>query len=192
MQTEPVVSSSLYRRVSLILVFILMLLIFSSPDTVQAGSCRTYHWVKEGETTAYIAKTYGFKWREIAEANDLDLFIRPEVGTRLCIPPEKQVKKPVLPKKEQKARIDMFINGDRVYITVERYSRSHTYRVKARSLRLGAGGWFNLGYMETPEQMTQSFVFVIPSELRSLTTVSICLKDLQSDELICRKVDYPH
>ena len=192
MRTRPAFSMILTRRMVISVFLLLVLLISSSPEVVQASRCQTYHWIKEGETTAYIAKTYGFKWREIAEANGLDLFKRPEAGTRLCIPPEKQQKKPALPKNEQKARINIFINGDRVYVTVERYTSLHTYRVKARSVRLGTGGWFNLGYMETPEEMAQSFVFDVPSELRSFPDLNICLKDLQNDELVCRKVMYPH
>lgn len=170
---------------------ILMLSIMAQPEAAYAERCSTYHWVQLGQTTAYIAHTYGFKWREIAEYNGLNVQDELEPGTRLCIPPVDKTEKPKLPKSEPAAQISVFVNGDRVYITVDDYGEAHEYRVKARSTKAGVGGWHNLGMMIVLEKAAQNYIFDLPGALRDLPTVNICLKDLVNNELICRRAKIP-
>lgn len=172
---------------SLLLILSFLLL----PHPVQAAGCGTYHWVQSGQTTAYIAHTYGFKWREIAEANGMQTHEKLVVGTRLCIPFQKKEEAPALPKSEPEANIAVFINGDRVYFSIDDYREAHEYRVKARKIKTVKGGWFNLGYMAVLEKEPQSFVFDIPVQLRNSDALNVCLKDMQSNELICYKTEYP-
>lgn len=154
-----------------------------------ATSCRTYYWPKEGDSTSFIAKTFGLKWRTIANANSLKVGELPEVGERLCIPfkeAEESQTAIKVPANDPKATIQVSINNGRITLTLNKFSEEHEYRVKARNVDVGVGGWENLGRISLDDDDRIVFTYTVPSRLRSALYLNVCLKDQKTDELLCR------
>lgn len=170
------------------------------PQSVQAAStCRAYYTVKKGDTTPYISHTYNLKWRDIAGANDMDPGDKLTVGQVLCIPPESASTKDEststtsgnktkvrVPDTDQKAVVLVSIAGKRIGLTTRKFSVNHTYLVKARDATKSIDGWYKIEVIRVKKSTTQNFNFNIPKDLRSTLQLSVCLKDMYTDELICR------
>jgi LysM repeat protein len=169
------------------------------PQSAQAATCRAYYTVRDGDTTPYISQTFNLKWRDIANANDMAPSDKIKVGQRLCIPPESASTKEEsttttggnktkvrVPDTDSKAVVLVSIAGGRIGLTTKSFSVNHTYLVKARDATTGIGGWYKIEVINVKKSKTQNFNFNVPKDLRSSTTVSVCLKDLYTDELICR------
>lgn len=179
---------------------ILALLAVAVPQSVQAATtCRAYYTVKDGDTTPYISHTYNLKWRDIANANDLDLEDKLTVGQRLCIPPESASTKEEttsstgnktkvrVPETDANAVVLVSITGKRIGLTTRRFSENHTYLVKVRDAYTSIGGWYKIENINIKKSTTQNFNFNVPKDLRTTSILSVCLKDLYSDELVCRQ-----
>lgn len=189
-------------------VLMLAILAAALPQPAQAAvTCRTYHWVKESDTTPYISHTYGLKWWQIAQANEMKPWEPLEVGQRLCIPAADQVKETTkktsekdkektgvrvdYPADDPKAKISVSITGKRVYLSLSNFAEDHTYLVKARDVDLGVGGWYKLGTKSIEDKKSYSFAYDLPQKLWNVPVLSVCLKDQTSDELICRTAVNP-
>ena len=171
------------------------------PQPAQAAtSCRAYYTVREGDTTPYISQTFNLKWRDIAGANDMEPYDKLTVGQRLCIPPESASTKTEtsntsggnktkvqVPETDKKAVVIVSISAGRIGLTTKSFSVEHTYLVKARDANTGNGGWYKIDVITVKKSKTQNFGFDVPSDLRSTTPLSVCLKDIYTDELICRQ-----
>jgi LysM repeat protein len=175
------------------------------PQSAQAAStCRAYYTVKKGDTTPYISQTYNLKWRDIAGVNDMDPGDKLTVGQVLCIPPESASTKDEstttttgnktkvrVPETDQNAVVLVSISGKRIGITTRRFSEKHTYLVKARDATTSIGGWYKIQVINVKVTTTQNFNYDLPKDLRSITTINVCLKDMYTDELICRAAINP-
>jgi hypothetical protein len=179
---------------SLVLAFALLAAFLPQPAQA-AVTCRTYHLVRESDTTPYIAHTYGLKWHEIAEANDLKIGERPNVGQILCIPTEEEEstgrKLTVRPSTDKKAGIQVSVSGNRIILKLSNFSKEHMYRVKVRDVSLAVGGWSKLAVITIEKNKTRTFRYKIPEDLRDTPILNVCLKDMITDELTCRSVLNP-
>ena len=193
------------QKVVLSLGLCLALLAAIFPQSAQAAStCRAYYTVKKGDTTPYISHTYNLKWRDIADANDMDPGDKLTVGDVLCIPPESASTKEEststesgnktkvrVPETDQKAVVLVSITGKRIGLTTRKFSVNHTYLVKARDASTSIGGWHKVEVIRVKKSTTQNFNFDLPKDLRSTLQVNVCLKDMYTDELICRATFNP-
>jgi LysM repeat protein len=182
---------------------VLTFLVVAQPQTAQAATCQAYYTVHKGDTTPYISQTFGFKWKDIAAANDMDPWEKLTVGQRLCIPPadkstkntstssEKSGVKVKQPADESKAKFLVNISAGRIYASLSKFSEEHVYLAKARDVYTGIGGWYNLGYITIDKKSNQSFSWAVPSDLKSTSPLSVCFKDQSTDELICRSAINP-
>jgi transposase len=190
-----------FLRILFSAMFVLAFLAAALPGAAKAATtCQAYYTVKEGDTTPYISHTFGFKWKDIATANDMDPWEKLEVGQRLCIPPADQSTKNKsdedtstsnkkthdFPEDEKNAKYTLYISAKRIYLTISKLADNHNYLVKVRDAYSGVGGWSKLGYIEVDKKKEASFSYVVPDDLRTTVTLSVCLKDLASDDLICR------
>jgi LysM repeat protein len=170
------------------------------PQSAQAATCRAYYTVRDGDTTPYISQTFNLKWRDIAGANDMNPSDKLTVGQRLCIPPESASTKSEtsnttggnktkvrVPDTDKKAVVLVSITGGRIGLTTKSFSVDHTYLVKARDANTSNGDWYKIEVINVKKSKTQNFGFNVPSDLRSTKMLSVCLKDLYTDELICRQ-----
>lgn len=186
----PILILSVVMTIALLMAFL--------PAPAQAATCVAYYIVQEDDTTPKIAHTYGLKWREIAEANDLEPGDKLVVGTRLCIPPGADSSPATgggtstfLPETDKNARFNLSISGNKIYLSLSRFTINHTYLVKVRDAHVGIGGWEKLEKVKIKKSTTYNLVMTVPKDLRDTLYLSVCLKDLSSDELICRTAINP-
>lgn len=177
------------RRYGFFLILLIALCFATFPEPVSAADCQTYHWVQEGQTTAYIAKTYGFKWAELAELNGMHRWAKPEIGQRLCIPPKKEPEKPAKPDSDPLASVNVYVSADRIYIVLNDFKAEHVYRVKVRDAKKGIGNWVNLAMIEVSRNTEQKFAYDVPASLRGVPMLNLCFKDMVSNELICHRAE---
>ena len=182
---------------------VLTFLAVAMPQSAQAATCAAYYTVHEGDTTPYISHTFGFKWKDIATANDMEPWEKLTVGQRLCIPPaEKSTKKTSTsseksgvkvsqPEDESNAKFLVNISAGRIYADLSKFSEEHVYLAKVREVYTGIDGWYNLGYITIKKKSNQSFSWAVPRDLRSTRVLSVCFKDQTTDELICRSAVNP-
>jgi LysM repeat protein len=187
---------------SLLLVLTFVVAALPQQRAQAAVTCVTYYWFKEGDTTPYIAHTFGLKWKEIALANDMDPWDKPEVGQRLCIPAPNTTTTTTKktgtseettsgvrveqPADEDNAVISASISGYKITVSTNKFVEDHIYLVKVRDVKVGVGGWTKLGTISVDKKTSQTFSFTEPSDLKQFTHLSVCLKDQVTNELICR------
>lgn len=186
-----ILAISIFAAIALLMAFL--------PQPAQAATCVAYYVVKEGDTTPYIAHTFGLKWGEIADANDLEAGDKLVVGTRLCIPPTDSGTSPAtgggtstyLPETDSKARFSVTISGNKMFLNLSKFSINHVYLVKVRDAQVGVGGWEKLEKIKIKKTTTYNLVINVPKDLRDTLFLSVCLKDQTSDELVCRTAINP-
>jgi len=181
-----------------------MLATFLPQSALAATTCASYYTVASGDTTPYISQRFGFKWKDIAKANDMTPEDKPSAGQVLCIPPlSKSTKesstsgssntgvKVNQPEDESSAVFSVSINGRRVYTTLSNFNDDHVYLVKVRDAKIGIDGWYKLGRISIISDSSQSFSFPIPTDLRNTLNLSVCFKDQTTNELVCRHAFNP-
>jgi hypothetical protein len=180
-------------RIALSASLALVIVLAAIPQPAQAAQvCQTYYTVREGDTTPFIAHTFNLKWRDIANANDMKVGERPVTGQYLCIPPETvSTRVQVQPEGDQRAVISATISGSRIYLSLSKFKGEHVYLVKARSADQSVGGWYKLGKTTVEKNKTYNLSWTIPSDLSNVHVISVCLKDMMTDELICQNVINP-
>jgi LysM repeat protein len=64
---------SKFRKVAMVLLALVIMLsaMGFTAQPAQAAGCRTYHWVRYGETLASIGRYYGVSWTHIASVNGI-------------------------------------------------------------------------------------------------------------------------
>lgn len=147
--------------------------------------CVAYYTVKEGDTTPKIAHTFGLKWGEIANANDLEYPYKLKPGLRLCIPEEGSVEKS---KSTTKGTVTVTSRGNLITITASGFSKKGSYYVKVRDVSTEVGGWHKLGKLSVPKKSSVTGYYVLPKQLKGSIYLQVCLKEGTTDEKICRVV----
>lgn len=183
------------------LLLALALVASSFPTNVLAATkCVAYYTVKEGDTTPKISKTFGLKWREIANANDLELTWKPVPGTYLCIPAEGSttsgtsgsgLSTTTSVPSDSKASFSAQAAGNKITITGAGFKNKQVFNVKVRDADQNAGGWVKVGLFKIPKNTTKTQSYLLPDALRDDLYLDICLKNASTDELICRTVPHP-
>lgn len=168
----------------------LALLVASLPQSNVAAqttqtNCRTFYVVQEGDTTPKIAQTYGFKWRVIARANDMNPADKLVVGERLCIPPADTTDDDDRQSANPRATITATISGGRIVLATSNFSTRSAFKVKVRPATTGVGGWHVVGNLNIGRNESLTTVYTLPQELRGVPNISVCLKNLTTDELHC-------
>ena len=196
----------LFRRGKLVLsaTLAVAMLAVLLPQTALAATCASYYTVQSGDTTPSISQAFGFKWKDIATANDMTAEDKPSVGQVLCIPPlSKSTKetstssssktgvKVTQPEDESSAVFSVSIANKRISTTLSNFNDDHNYLVKVRDSKIGIDGWYNLGRIKIISDSSQSFSFPVPTDLRNTLNLSVCFKDQTTNELVCRKALNP-
>lgn len=187
-----------YLKIAFALFFALALVVGAFPQDAQAAvKCVAYYTVQEGDTTPKISHTFKLKWREIADANDLERAWKPVSGTYLCIPEggssETGSKSSGLSTttkvpSDSKASFTAQVGGRRVTVNLSDFTKKQVFFVKVRDAAQNVGGWTKIGTFRIPKSTTSSKVFQLPDSLRSKLYIDVCLKNASTDELICRTV----
>jgi len=177
-------------RFALSLLLAVAIMVTALPQSVLAETntttaiCASTHIVLKGETTASIAKLYGMPWGDIARANNLKKPYKLNPGDKLCIP-YKKGQTPV------KGTITITSKGDKLTINASNFKDTFVYFVKAKDALASKAAWFKFGGLTvTKGKKTQTTTYTLPKDLRSATLLSVCLKNVYTDDLTCYSV--PH
>jgi LysM repeat protein len=177
-----------------------MLASFLPQTALAAATCQSYHTFRPGDTKPSISQFYGFKWKDIATANDMKANEKPSIGQVLCIPAQSTAnskkatskssttsnKGVFLPVSERGAVFTVSITRHQINTTLSNFSYFHVYVVKVRDANTAFGGWYTLGKITIITLTRQSFSFEVPKELTRTTHLSVCFKDQISGVLVCR------
>jgi LysM repeat protein len=176
-------------RTTLSLVLLLTMILSALPQPAQAATCASYYTVKEGDTPTKIAQKFDLKWREIADANNLEYPYDLEVGQRLCIPPKDSDEDD-----EDATKFKWNVTASKTSITITLSGLSVKkagFNVRARNAQTGVGGWIRLGHFKAKKNTSYKIVYSIPKELMKVLYIQVCLKNVTTDELACKIVVHP-
>ena len=175
-------------RFALSLFLAIAITVTALPQPVQAetsavtATCAKTHIVLKGETTASIASLYGMPWGDIARANSLKKPYKLNPGDKLCIP-YKKGQTPV------KGTISITSKGDKLTINASNFKDTFVYFVKAKDVLANNAPWYKLGGLTVAKnKKTQTTTYTLPKDLRNATLLSVCLKNVYSDDLTCYSV----
>ncbi len=164
-----------------------------------AVKCVAYYTVKEGDTTPKISHVHGLKWRDIADANDLERAWKPEEGVRLCIPAGGSVSTSTdeestglttttsVPS-DSRGKFTAEVYGNRIYITTTNFANRRAYYLKVRDAEESIGGWEKLGSFKASKNTTETRLYTLPKDLRDAFYLDVCLKNATTDDLVCNTV----
>jgi hypothetical protein len=182
------ISSNMRNRVLGVLLMLALLAAFV-PQPAQAASCQANYVVLSGDTTPKIAHSYGMAWRKIALANDLVIGQKPKVGSTLCIPTVNSSSSGSAA--NPNAVISVNIVNGRVFINTNKLSADSVFLIKVRDVGTGVGGWSKLGRLRLSKNTSEQNAFSLPNDFNGIPIVSVCLKDMTTDDLFCRSAVNP-
>ena len=178
-----------FLRHAFAVLILLSMILGAFPRQAQAATCDTYHTVKSGDTKSRIAQLYKVKWREIADANDMDDSDDLVIGERLCIPFSAEDEED---KANPDLRMRISLAHTTVTVTVSGLSdKKAVFLVRMRDATVGVGGWQTLGRLKAKKSSTSKVTFPIPREFRNTLYLRVCIKNSSTDELTCQVALHP-
>lgn len=169
----------------------LALAVAALPTPVQAaGVCLSYYTVQAGDTTPKIAHTYGLKWREIAEANDMTSPYKIKTGDVLCIPAEgaNANSSSAVTSLSGSYAVSVVNSLISVKIRAGKDDDKEIYVIKVRDGTASIGGWYKLDSVKIPKNDTITNYYSVPKELRNSLYLQVCIKNMVTDDLTCKTV----
>jgi LysM repeat protein len=166
------------QAVILLLVFALLAIAPPKPAQAAGSKCVKVHIYAAGETKAQIAKAYGMSWKNIASNNKLHAPYNLKPGQKLCIPAASRIK--------IKYTITAAVTSSQVIVSVNLYPSHTIFQVKVRGTGSNASGWYSLGNMWVDKNNLVKSSFVIPAELKGASSLNVCVKNMETNELICK------
>ena len=169
----------------------LALLAAALPQPVQAATnpkapCVANYTVMKGDSTSSIAHNFGLGWWEIAKANSLTKPYKLKVGQTLCIPPKGWAGQKVA------GNMSAYAIGAKLTISVSAFDARYIWTVKAKDTTGKVTGDYKLGQMVIPKNTSVTQVFLLPAELRYTSYLTVCLKNLTTNDKVCRYIiHYP-
>lgn len=175
---------------TVILSAVLALAMFAAvlPQPAQAASdtptvaCAQKYTVKKDQTPNKIAKLFGLRWAVIAKANHLSVSSIPAAGDELCIPFKKGAA-PVT------GTVVVTAKGNKVSIDVKKFSHGEVFFVKVKDATAKVPTWYKLTSLSVAKNEVKTVNFTLPSDLDGVTKLSVCLKNVYTDDLTCYVVN---
>jgi LysM repeat protein len=182
-------SRRLQRAASLALTVLLSLALLAAalPQPAQAATnsnapCVTNYTVVKGDSTTSIARNFGLGWWEIAKANNLTKPYNLKVGQTLCIPPKGWAGQKVA------GSMTAFAQGYKLIITVSGFDMRYIWAVNAKDTTGKVAGNYKVGQMVIPANTKMTQVFLLPTELLNAPYLTVCLKNLTTNDKVCRYI----
>jgi LysM repeat protein len=180
-------TKSLFRfALSLLLALAIFATVLPQPAMAETNAptaaCAKTHTVKKGDTTKSIASLYGMPWGDIARANNLTQPYTINPGDKLCIP-YKKGQTPL------KGTITMKAKGDKLTITASNFKDTFGFFVKVKDSLAKNAPWYKIGsLLVSKTKNPKSTTFTLPKELKNTGVLSVCLKNVYTDDLTCYSV----
>lgn len=179
---------SILRTLVLCLILLAPMLAAFTPQPARAAGCVEIYTVRKGDTTISIAQHYGIKWGVIAVENRLKPDYKLEPGMELCIPEKRATAQSRAAKTTGK--IVVTVIDFRVYVVASDFREDGVYYVRVRDGDVKSGGWTRIGRMKIEERKLVRGYFDLPLRLKNAETVTICLKNGTTDQVICQTVEH--
>lgn len=144
------------------------------------GLCASTYIVQEGDALTNIAHTYHVKWRDLAKINKIRAPYTVTAGTELCIPGTISGT-PVA----SAGTVRIYASAGRLFIATSGYTTDAGYLIKAGA---NTSTLEAMGKITVTRKISQTQAFTIPANLRKITPITVCLKNLITDALTCSTV----
>jgi LysM repeat protein len=188
-----IIDNRLLRAGKLALVGLLALAMLASalPQPVQAAveanvPCTSNYVVLKGDTTTSIANKFNVRWWEIAKANNMPKSTKPKVGQTLCIPLQGWASQTMA------GTMAAFSQSYRLVVSVSGFDTRYLWSVNVKDTTGNVPGNFKVGRMVIPANTKVTQAFLLPKELRNTSYLTVCLKNLTTNDKVCRYIiHYP-
>lgn len=191
--------SKLYSSFRLFASLILALAVFASvlPQPALAApaavDCAKNYTVASGDTLSKIAYNNNVSVTDLAAANNLkDPFVL-QVGQVICIPGTATTTttsgSSSTASTSKGPTITAATESTRITINVTNFPSKTSYFVKIKDSFPRVYDWRRLGRVRTNKAGTTQATFQMPKPMRMLDSVSICLKNVLTDDVICKTVE---
>jgi hypothetical protein len=172
----------------LVLLSLLVTLVPAGLAGAASAKCDTYYSVRRGDTLTSIGEKYDYAANQVVDASKLVKPYSIYVGQRLCIPDDENKDAPKIDSKYTNKAAAYFTAGragDNLAIHTFLYPKTKVL-VKAGAAASTRAKYLNLGTQTV--QGDQTFKVKLPSELKNVKNLQVCLKDRTTSYLQCVNV----
>jgi LysM repeat protein len=169
---------------SLAITALLALVMFTAAlpqPALAATPCVAHYTVKSGDTTSKIAHIYNLTWAEIAQANNMKPSTKIKVGQSLCIPSKTSTT-------AKTGTMTASANGNILTVKMTGFDKRYIWNVNVNATRNTALGVFRVGRMIVPAKTSVAGAFKLPQELRTTSYLTVCVKNVITNEKICHNI----
>jgi LysM repeat protein len=184
----------------IVIVTLVMLAILAAPLTspvkvAVAQDCAVRHTVAAGETLSSIALKYDVEWTAIATANSLKEPYAIFVGQVLCIPASATTTTTTgttTTSTTKKPTFTVSVAGTRLYVETSNFTKKAVYFVKIGSGPARVAEYVKLGRLLVRKDTTATASYRIIKKYQDASILTVCLKNVRSDELQCKTIFNPN
>ena len=177
----------------------LLVLVFcavSLSSTVQAAplykiECRFEYRVRKGDTLSRIASRFGVKPVDIVRLNKIHKPYTIFVGESLCIPDKSKTGFKDINKAYANAKAGYFVaSWDKkgLKVTSSNLGKKNSYYVKIDDPDDGVHRMVKIGMFPSGRKGNNTKIFKIPKFIRDADSLRVCLKNAQTDTLLCNVI----
>lgn len=152
-----------------------------------AATCGKTYTVVAGDTLTSIAAKYNTTVQILAQLNDLKEPYVLSIGQKLCLPAGATTTTTSSTSTSKKLDFNVARNGTRITVDVAGGPSKANYRVSVGTDRRTAKGWSRIGRIHVSSSKGRG-VFGLPQSLRDEPSYILCLKNMVSDAMLCRRV----
>jgi LysM repeat protein len=163
----------------------------------QSASCAKTHTVVAGDTLSGISATYNVSIAEIAAANSLTEPYALTIGQSLCIPgAAAAASTPAATTTGNSAattssgtdpNFTFSVANNFITISTANLPTKSVYFVKVGEGSVRNNQWTKIGRLATKKNTELTSVYKMPKGLRNSVSITICLKNLINDDLLCKR-----
>ena len=150
-------------------------LVLPTGSAQAAITCQSYHTVVQGETLDKIASQYGVSATDLASANGITDSAA-KVGVSICIP---GVPAPY----GIHFKVSVYNHKTATYSGYG-FPKTHAYLIKVRPAG-SADNWHKIKNIKPNSSGKISGSFTLPTDLRSVRRIQVCLKEVNHGYLVC-------
>jgi len=177
------------RALGLILVLVVLAAALPGQASAQTVSCARKHTVESGDTLYQIAAIYSVDWQAIVKANNLLEPYTIYIGQSLCIPGTTTTTTTATTTTTTNKVPTFNAYGIQSILKIEvtNFPKNTIYAVKIYGTRIRH--WlevsYRLGFLRTDKNGNAAGYVHVPRELSGEDYLTVCLKDVITDEVVC-------
>jgi LysM repeat protein len=171
----------------------------AAPPVAQDASCAQTHTVVAGDTLSGISAKYDISVAEIATANNLKEPYTLSVGQELCIPGAAGAATPETTATSTSGSSTTSTGKDpsitlsvdesaMLTIVTKNFPTKSSFYVKVAASGRGTLKYTKIGFLRTKKEGAVSKLFKLPKDFRKVPTISVCVKNVRTDDQLCQRV----